>query len=94
MLTLNIPGDHPALVDHFPGNPIVPGVVILDHIIEMSRSCGYTVEGIANVKFSAPLKPDSTCLLEIATGRSGANFTLSRNSHVLVSGTLVGRTTD
>ena len=30
-----IPADHPALPGHFPGQPIVPGVVVLDRVVEV-----------------------------------------------------------
>lgn len=30
---LVIPPDHPALPGHFPGNPLVPGVLILAHVL-------------------------------------------------------------
>ncbi|MBS1142561.1 MAG: hypothetical protein H6R13_4014, partial [Proteobacteria bacterium] len=31
--TWRAPSDHPALTGHFPGRPIMPGVVLLDQAI-------------------------------------------------------------
>ena len=55
-----ISADHPSLPGHFPGAPIVPGVVILDQVLaaltEWREDSRVTV--ISAVKFLAPLKPD------------------------------------
>ena len=52
--------DHPSLPGHFPGTPVVPGVVILDEILaallEAHEQCELT--GIRTAKFLVPLKPE------------------------------------
>ncbi len=62
---LTIPVDHPSLAGHFPGNPIVPGVVILDEVIAAIREqwpdC--RVLGVSSAKFVSPLRPGQTIRL-------------------------------
>ncbi|MCU7935718.1 MAG: hydroxymyristoyl-ACP dehydratase [Candidatus Thiodiazotropha sp. (ex Dulcina madagascariensis)] len=54
-----VPADHPCLAGHFPGNPIVPGTLILDRVISrLSRR--YPRERVGEViiaKFLKPLRP-------------------------------------
>lgn len=51
--------DHPALPGHFPGNPLVPGVVILDRVMDAVAHGlpGWRVAGIRKLKFLRPLLP-------------------------------------
>lgn len=34
-----VPHDHPCLPGHFPGRPVVPGVVVLDHVLQAVEAC-------------------------------------------------------
>lgn len=54
-----IPEDHPALAGHFPGNPVIPGVVILDEVVRAVQNWqgACRLARIASVKFTAPLEP-------------------------------------
>ena len=58
--SFTIPASHPSLKGHFPGNPVVPGVVILDEIINIVAELkpGYMVSAIPTVKFTQPLLPE------------------------------------
>ncbi len=63
---LCIPADHPALPGHFPGTPIVPGVVLLDHVLQAIQAhFGCRLLSIASVKFLQPVLPDDVVDLEI-----------------------------
>jgi 3-hydroxymyristoyl/3-hydroxydecanoyl-(acyl carrier protein) dehydratase len=58
-----ITADHPCLDGHFPGDPIVPGVVLLDRVIAAAEDNGHRIAGVSRCKFTAPLYPDETCVM-------------------------------
>jgi acyl-coenzyme A synthetase/AMP-(fatty) acid ligase len=57
--TQTISSGHPALPGHFPGNPLVPGVVILARVAEAIRTTFPQIElgTLTSARFHAPLKP-------------------------------------
>ena len=87
-----IPTDHPSLAGHFPGAPIVPGVVILDEVAaalhEWRKKCQLT--GIRTVKFLAPLKPEQTFTICFSPNAAAGevNFCCRTGDRVIVEGQL------
>ena len=72
-ITLTIPADHPAFAGHFPGNPIVPGVVLLDAALSaVAAQLGLGRAGcrVASCKFVGVVRPGD--LLELEFERSDA----------------------
>ena len=73
---LTIAADHPALAGHFPGNPLVPGVVLLDEAIasiERARGVAFGEFRLVSVKFLQPVKPPATLTVRHrASGSEGA----------------------
>lgn len=65
--SFEIAHDHPCLAGHFPNNPIVPGVVILDEIsnviIQEHNKC--RIHSFLNVKFLQPLKSEQSVNVEL-----------------------------
>jgi 3-hydroxyacyl-[acyl-carrier-protein] dehydratase len=55
-----IASDHPSLPGHFPGQPIVPGVLVLDRALELivADQPGWLLAGLGTAKFTATVRPD------------------------------------
>lgn len=86
-----IKSDHPCLTGHFPGNPIVPGVVILDEIFyaltAWKNNC--QIEQISTVKFLTPIKPGQQFVITLAeTNPKRIEFKCSRAETVFATGKL------
>lgn len=84
--------DHPALPGHFPGQPIVPGVVILDLLVEECRRHHpeITLHGLRKMKFVRMLEPAESFTVswgEIRDGRLG--FTARVGDKSLATGQFV-----
>jgi 3-hydroxymyristoyl/3-hydroxydecanoyl-(acyl carrier protein) dehydratase len=71
--------DHPALAGHFPGDPIVPGVVILEEVL---RTAGMAKASFPSVKFHAPLRPGEAFEIRI----EGTRFEVRRGDTLIASG--------
>ena len=65
-LTLKIPATHSCYADHFPGDPLVPGALLLQWIFEaVNQQLPHTfVQTASNVKFLAPTRPGEQCSLD------------------------------
>ncbi len=83
---------HPALEGHFPGHPIVPGVVMLQFVIDTIKQ---QIDGRPDVylnvvKFLKPIYPEETIEIKFAENTRGHyDFTCYRGEDHVITGTFV-----
>jgi 3-hydroxymyristoyl/3-hydroxydecanoyl-(acyl carrier protein) dehydratase len=91
-IDLVVPKEHPCFAAHFPGNPIVPGALLLQWIIRNAREhFNEDFVGIKSMKFLSLVKPGDNCMLEIEKpdNLSSIKVVCLRGSEVLCKGSLM-----
>lgn len=79
---------------HFPGNPILPGVMLTDLVITAAARMFPQLReedfcGLAAMKFKAPVRPGELIVLRIECNASGASFVVLRGEDVCAEGRLL-----
>jgi 3-hydroxymyristoyl/3-hydroxydecanoyl-(acyl carrier protein) dehydratase len=90
-MQFSIPADHPSLPGHFPGQPIVPGVVVLERVLEAIE----TMNGplgllrLPQVKFVQPLLPGEFADIVLDGAAPRWRFRVLRAQALIASGDVV-----
>jgi len=89
---VTIGASHPSLAGHFPGHPVVPGVVVLGEIMKAVREmAAKNIEfmGMPSAKFMSPLNPGEPLRIRLDQQGDGATkFTCTTGSRLIASGSL------
>lgn len=90
-----VPADHPAFAGHFPGTPILPGVVLLDvtlHAIANVAGLEPHACEIGAVKFLSPVKPGDELEIRYDFLTGGAvRFDITAGLRKIAGGSIVVR---
>jgi 3-hydroxyacyl-[acyl-carrier-protein] dehydratase len=89
---LRIALTHPCLEGHFPGNPIVPAVVLLDEVLGAIQrdQPGFVVTRLPTAKFLSPLLPDEAFSLRLETIGNEVRFECFTPTRILARGSMSG----
>lgn len=83
--------DHPSFAGHFPGQPVLPGVVLLAEVMEALRTAGLPdLPGerfdLRAVKFLSPVRPGDEVRIELQGEAGRARFEVHCGDKVAASG--------
>jgi len=91
-VALPIAANHPAFDGHFPGAPVLPGVVLLDEAIralELAEGGKPRCWRVASVKFLRSVAPGEKLMLEPERVAGGAvRFTILSAGQTVATGAL------
>ena len=89
-IDLHIARDHPAYRGHFPEQPILPGVVLLDaaqRVIE--TECDLVLNGLSVAKFHSPALPGDALTLDYIVSGASIAFDITCNARKIASGKFI-----
>lgn len=91
-LQFSFAADHPAFAGHFPGNPVLPGVALLDAALaELALDPGFELIDcrLAAAKFHAFVRPGESLALQSELRADGSiHFAIYRETTLVASGVL------
>jgi 3-hydroxyacyl-[acyl-carrier-protein] dehydratase len=87
--TLSVAAGHPIFAGHFPGRPIVPGVMLLEWVlagIAQARHCPPSALRLREAKFFTPLGPAENAELRLELADSRCTFSIHREAVTIARG--------
>lgn len=85
-----VPADHPCLPGHFPGEPVVPGVVLLELALASLGLPEGRPREFAWVKFQRPLLPGQEATVLARAAGAQWRFEVRQGEALLASGVVAG----
>lgn len=82
---LRIDASHPALAGHFPGVPVVPGVVLLERVAAAWKAWRGGSVGELDARFNHPLRPDEDAAIELSGDASRIRFVVVRSDGTMIA---------
>ena len=87
VLPLPFAADHPVFAGHFPGQPIVPGVLLLDWAQSaIEAQLGQRMQTLTEAKFHSPATPADRLVLDFEIGTSAVRFEIRSDARKIASG--------
>lgn len=86
-----LPGSHPSLPGHFPAQPVVPGVLILEWIADAAREwrgSDLRLNALPAVKFLSPLLPDEILDILLQDDEGPLRFRCAVGARLVAQGVL------
>ncbi len=83
-----IAADHPSLPGHFPGNPVVPGVVLLDaaFTLILVGHPGCTVTEASTLRFTRPVRAGQAVEVSCGSGATRIAFACAVDGQSVLQG--------